>query len=160
MIAPDSGSLVRRIDPTAVAAFAEATSSADEASNELKNAWDEVYGRNPDPSDAWDHAIKACEHILKPIVTPNNPAATLGAVVGQLRANPPIAELVLRDNGQKNIIEPLDAFEKILHLIWPNPDRHGGSPDERVPTQQETEAVVQLAVLVVQWGRNGILVKK
>jgi hypothetical protein len=45
-------------------------------------------------------------------------------------------------------------------LIWPNPDRHGGSPDERVPTQQETEAVVQLAVLVVQWGRNGILVKK
>lgn len=159
-IGKDRRSLVRRVTSTEQAAFERATSPSDLASNELEVAWRKVYGRNPDPSDAWDHAIKACEHALKPIVTPTNNSATLGNVVGQLRAPVPVAELLLKDNGQRNVIGPLDAFEKILHLIWPNPDRHGGGADERIPTQQEAEAVVNLAVLVVQWARSGVLRKK
>jgi hypothetical protein len=159
-VAADRRSLIRRVSDAENRAYQQATNPTDDASAEVSEAWTNVYGRNPNPSDAWDHAIKACEHILKPIVTPNDRSATLGGVVGQLRANPPVFDLVLRDNGQRNVIEPLDAFEKMLHLIWVNPDRHGGSPDERKPTQQEAQAVVQLAILVVQWARTGVLVKK
>jgi hypothetical protein len=35
-------------------------------------------GRNGDPSDAWDHAIKAVEDVLIPEMMRNNSNATLG----------------------------------------------------------------------------------
>jgi hypothetical protein len=41
----------------------------------------------------------------------------------------------------------------MLQLMWPNPDRHGG-PNGRTPTIEEARAVVQLAVTIVQWGRE------
>ena len=158
-VAADRKSLQRRVPLPESEDYETAVDPEDQASEELKRAWAKVYGRNPDASYAWNHAIKAVEHILKPIVTPNNPTATLGHGLGQLRSQSPLYDLVLRDNGATPAVIPLDAFEKILHMIWPNPDRHGSS-EQRAPTQQEAQAVVQLAVLVVQWGRTGILVKK
>ena len=56
------------MDPTVTAAFESATGTGDVASAELTEAWIRAYGRDPDPSDAWDHAIKAVEAILIPIV--------------------------------------------------------------------------------------------
>jgi len=157
-VAPDGRSLVTRVDATATDLFRRATTPADFASEELAEAWEKTYGRNPNASDAWDHAIKACEHALRSIVTPNNPTATLGGILGQLRAQPPQFELILRDNSPNPTVDPLATLEQILHLMWPNPDRHG-SPDSRTPSQQEAEAVVQLAVTVVQWGRGDVLRK-
>jgi hypothetical protein len=47
----------------------------------------------------------------------------------------------------------------MLRLMWPNPDRHGGSPEHhRVPTIEEARTVVHLAVTIVQWGREGMIV--
>ena len=56
-----------RVDPTVVAAFEEATAQPDAVSEQLAEAWTQAYGRQPDPSDAWDHAIKAVEATLIPI---------------------------------------------------------------------------------------------
>jgi len=47
----------------------------------------------------------------------------------------------------------------MLDLIWPNPDRHGGTHN-RLVTLDEAHAVVLLAVTVVQWGRAGVLKKR
>jgi hypothetical protein len=44
-------------------------------------------------------------------------------------------------------------------LLYPNPDRHVG-PDHRAAVLDEARAVVQLAVAIVQWGRDGQIVKK
>jgi hypothetical protein len=48
----------------------------------------------------------------------------------------------------------------MIRLIWPNPDRHGNPNVRREPTLQEARAVVNLAVTLVQWGRDSLMVKR
>lgn len=83
-VADDDRSLARVVTDGAQTTYAAATSAADEATKELKEAWVNAFGRNGDPSDAWDHAIKAVEDVLIPEMMPNNGNATLGNVVGEL----------------------------------------------------------------------------
>jgi hypothetical protein len=158
-VAVDESGLERWVPEIESAAYEAAVVPGDAASDELVEAWNNLNGLHPDPSDAWDHAIKACEHILKPIVTPNQRDATLGNVLGQLRAEPPVVDFILRDNALRNQVDPLETFEHMLHLIWPNPDRHG-SVAMRTPTLVEAQAVVQTAILVVHWARIGVLVRR
>ncbi|MFJ1537746.1 hypothetical protein ACIODS_04310 [Micromonospora chalcea] len=152
-VSEDGTSLVRRIDATATQAFSVSTSHADTATDELKEAWHNAYSRNPNASDAWDHAAKAVEAALIPLVVPTQAKPHLGHVLGQLRGQPARWRLVLPGANEKHSAEPLVAM---LDLIWPNPDRHA-SDSRRVPSLKEAEAVVQLAVTIVQWARNGVL---
>jgi hypothetical protein len=46
-------------------------------------AWTKAYGREPDASDASDHAIKAVEALLLPVVVPKQAQAKIGQVVGE-----------------------------------------------------------------------------
>lgn len=147
--------LERRVDATTKEAFLNVVSAADKASEEIAAAWAAVYGRNPDPSDGWDHSIKAVEEVLIPLVVPNQNKANLGHVAGQLKANPSkwsfgLPENDIRGNGE--------TLEGMIRHIWPNPDRHGGS-QKRTPTQGETEAVLQLSIAIVELCR-GRLAKK
>ena len=66
------------MDPAATAAFEMAASPEDTASDELAVAWTKAYGLDPDLSDAWDHAIKAVEAVLIPIVVPTQAGAHIG----------------------------------------------------------------------------------
>jgi hypothetical protein len=145
-VAPDRNALVQRLDETAVG----------QSSAELAEAWRNAYGRNPNPSDAWDHAIKAVETVLIPIVCPTKNKPTLADVAGCLKAQPDQWKLQLEANGTIGAVETMEAM---LRLIWPNPDRHGGA-GRRTPTPEESQAVVQLAVALVQWGRTGVLTKR
>ena len=148
--------LQRRVGPTTQKAFDVASRPADVASEELKHAWVKAYGRDPDGSDAWDHAIKAVEAILVPIVVPNQVGPHMGHVVGQLDHHGDQWSLRLESNQG---ISPVETFVGMLRLLWPNPDRHVG-PAHRVPTLQEAQAVVQLAVTIVQWARDGQILTK
>lgn len=148
--------LIRRVDATAAAAFEEASSPSDVASSELQEAWIAAYGRNPDASDAWDHSIKAVEAILIPIVTPSKKKATLGDVVGMLDSQGPRWQLALYGHDDSQSVAPLVSM---LRLMWPNPDRHG-STSRREPSLDEAQAVVNLAVTIVQWGRTSVLAKR
>lgn len=155
-VAPDGRSLVRRVDATAQEAFRGASSPGDVASAELKEAWTAVYGRNPDASDAWDHSIKAVEAVLIPMVTPAKAKATLGDVIGSLNSQGALWKLVLRGHDDTQSVAPLVTM---LRLMWPDPDRHG-SGTSRKPSLEEAEAVVNLAVAIVQWARAGALSKR
>ena len=148
--------LVRRVDPTAATAFANASSPSDVTSTELGEAWTAAYGRNPDASDAWDHSIKAVETMLIPIVIPTNPKATLGVVIKTLNDRGHLWQLALKGHDKSASVAPLVSM---LRLMWPNPDRHGGR-GSRQPSIVEAQAVVQLAVTIAQWARSGILSKR
>ncbi len=147
-VGPDDRSLQRRVGETAQEQAAAAMSPDDQASAELAEAWSKVYGRHPDNSDAWDHAIKAVEELLRPVVSPANTTATLGTMLRDMKAKPSKWTFVLGTDPQGT-----EALIAMLGLMWPNPDRHGGGG--RKPTQHEAEAVVQTAVTVVQWLRAG-----
>ena len=149
--------LQQRADPTARRAFDAASQPVDVASEELRHAWGQAYDREPDASDAWDHAIKAIEAILIPIVVPNQAKPTLGHVVSHLHSQGHLWQLSLPGPNEDYSVEPLVAM---LRLLWPNPDRHGSPQHRRPPTLVEAQAVVHLAVTVVQWGRDGQILKK
>lgn len=128
----------------------------DAASVELREAWQNAYGFNPDPSDCWDHCIKALEALLKPLILPNYSGATLGKVVGEVSANRTGHGLVLRDNGLNNLTNPHDTLVGLLRLVWSNPDRHQGA-HHRVPTIDEARGVLATTVTVAQWTREGLI---
>ncbi|MCW2513600.1 MAG: hypothetical protein JWR11_2642 [Mycobacterium sp.] len=88
----------------------------DEASTELKEARSNAFGRNGDPSDAWDHSIKALEDLLIPIVVPNQAKPNLGHVVGQLRNQGQLWKLVLPVKDRDHDVFPLVGK---LDLVWP-----------------------------------------
>ena len=155
--ATEDHGLVRRVDPTAQAAFEMATTPEDIASDELKEAWVKAYGFEPDASDAWGHAIGAVEEILVPIVISKQDDPHIGQVLGQLDRHPELYDFGLRFNQTKPPAipptTPLQALVGMLRLIYPNPDRHKGS-SHRVPTLEEARDIVHLAVAVVQLARD------
>lgn len=145
--------LERRVDATAKDAFLDVVGVGDVASEELSSAWAAVYGRNPNPSDGWDHAIKAVEEVLIPLVVPKQDKANLGHVTGQLKANPSNWSFGLPENDVRTNGETLEGM---IRHIWPNPDRHGGA-ERRTPTQDETEAVLQIAVTIIKLCRGKLI---
>lgn len=149
--------LQRRVDPVAQEAFDNATRTQDVASEELQHAWIKAYGREPDASDAWDHAIKAVEAILIDTVVPNQHDPTLGHVIGHLASQGHLWTLVLPGPNNDYSVAPLVTM---LRMLWPNPDRHASPQHRRTPSLEEAQAVVHLAVTIVQWGRDGQILKK
>ena len=146
-----------RVDPTVVAAFEEATAQPDAVSEQLAEAWTQAYGRQPDPSDAWDHAIKAVEATLIPIVCQNNAKATLSNVIGELSSQSHRWKLLIRGEARDHSVASLVGM---LQLMWPDPNRHGSYAPEPPATIEEARAVVHLAVTIIQWGRDGLIVKR
>jgi hypothetical protein len=147
--------LERRVEAIATAAFEQAVKPQDAASTELSEAWGKAYGRDSDASDAWDHAIKAVEAILRGIVSPNNTQATLGTLIRDLRNGAHKFKFVLT-----NDLGGVQTLLAMLQLMWPNPDRHGDLQQRHTPSLDEAHAVVQLAVTIVQWGRDGQIVRR
>ena len=141
----------------AQATFDAATSVADDITTEMKEAWANAFGHNGDPSDAWDHAIKAMEDVLVPVVLPNQQNATLGSALGHLRSQGNLWKMVLPGKDQSHDVAPLVAM---LELIWPNHDRHGGTAPKRTPSEQEARAVVTQAATIVQWHRDGWVLQR
>lgn len=155
-VADDGLSLERRLTETEHSAYVLAVTPDDEATNHLREAWRNAYGLHPDPSDPWDHSIKAVEALLWDLVIPKNNAATLGTTIKALEDKSANWTMRLQSSGQTHSVGTLSSM---LRLMWPNPDRHG-SGTTRASTQQESEDVVRLAVLIVGCLRTGGLAKR
>jgi hypothetical protein len=149
--------LVHRADPTAQAAFDQVIVTPSSASIELAEAWGQAYARNCNPGDAWDHAIKAVEAALIPIVVPRKATANLGDVIGQLRGQPHLWRLGIRGRNRDHSVEPLVAM---LTLLWPDPNRHGSSTPEAPATPEEGRALVNLATTIVQWVSEDLIKRR
>jgi hypothetical protein len=149
--------LVHRAEPTAQAAVERAVATPGSVSTELMEAWAKAHARTCNPGDAWDHAIKAVEAVLIPIVVPRVPKANLGAVIGQLRGQPHLWKLEIRGQNRDHSVEPLVAM---LTLLWVDPNRHGSPAPEQPATPEEGRALVNLATTIVQWAREGLIQRR
>lgn len=152
-VAADGKALVRRLDATTVSRQAVATIAADNASPLLKDAFAKAYGRKPDVLAAWGQAIRAVEAVIVAVVYPDHYDATLGHVIDELVAHPDRWRIGL--NSGQDPIEQTKTFTAMLRMIWEVP---GLTEDGKgKPPVRETQAIVQLAVTVVQWLRDGLL---
>jgi len=149
-VSADRHGLERRVPVATADAYARAVAPSDSVADELRYAWAAVFGRHPDPSDAWDHAIKAVEDLLIPMVVPKVAKANLGHVAGEIKANATRWSFGLPANGGRGEGEVLEGM---IRLIWPNPDRHGGA-GKRTPTQDEAEGAVATTIAIVGLCRN------
>lgn len=154
---PDGTGLQRRVEESALEAFSAAAAPDDAVSAELDEAWVAAFGRDPDPSDAWDHSIKAVEELLVPMVLPGVAKPNLGGVAGQLQSASHKWKLVPTTSSKT--LDDARTLAAMVRLIWPNPDRHGGAAERRPPTEMEAQRVVHLAVAIVQLCRAGGLKK-
>lgn len=154
-VSPEGDALRRRVGPAVQRSADRAMSTRDVAGEELARAWAAAYGRGADASDAWDHAIKAAEAALIPIVVPAQKKATMGHVLGALRQKEGPWRLLVAGAAGTHDVAPLVGM---LQLLWPNPDRHA-SGQSRAPKLEEAQAVVQLTATIVQWARDGVLTK-
>jgi hypothetical protein len=154
----DTG-LTRRVDATAAAAATEAERAASalptagSAFAQIAAAWAAVHQLHPAPSAAYRDAIRAVESAAHAVIEPNNPRATLGTMLGQLRAQPQRYALAIPGPGRTGSIEPLIGM---MELLWKGQtSRHGAQTTTRSETYEGAQMAVQLAVTLVQWFTTG-----
>ncbi len=144
--------LEKRVPEGVVAAVDDMVSNAGEAGSLLAEAWRAVFGRSPDPEDAYEKAIKAVEEAGAHVVSPKNRRATLGTMISDMKAQKTWS-LDLPTTGSGVPVEMAEA-------LWDAQEsRHGGN-GYRKPTQAEAEAAVMLAVPLVQWFTSGALQRR
>jgi hypothetical protein len=148
-----NGGLVQVVTDEATAALAVAVEPGDPAAQHLSTAWSAAYGRHPDPSTAWNSAIKAVESLLQPIVSPDDSKATLGKMKGALRDQPAKWRFALADSDEN---EDGSGFLTTLGILGYEPGRHG-SDNRDAPSLEQARVVVLQAVAVVETLRMGAL---
>jgi hypothetical protein len=155
--------LQRRTTPTATAALRAQTAVAGNASTHLDSAWKAAFGPRPDPSAAYREAVKAVEAAAIPVVTPNNKSATLGTIIGELRANPQKFSVAFaRGASPARGGTPLDSIEVVITMcdwLWKNQtDRHGVGEAEPIVaiTSPQAEMALHVALTLVHTFRSAI----
>lgn len=148
--------LQRRVSET-VAASAEKAFQAGRPGDHLRMAWRATYGRSPNANEAYDQAVRAVEAAAQPIVSPSNPKATLGTIITALRDKPAKWQVVLDTPGG---FDEVGVVQVMAELLWKGHTTRHGTADPAAPivhTQEQAEAAVHLAVLLVQWFTSGTI---
>jgi hypothetical protein len=158
-VQPSGRGLERRSGAAAEAAFGEAVRSAEaapvagSAAGQVREAWGCVYALHPDPVKGYAQAVKAVESAAHAVVEPRNAKATLGTMLGHLRANRDRFSLVIGGPDGRGDVGPLIENMK---LLWEGQtSRHGSSRPTRDETLEEAVMAVHLAVTLVQWFTSG-----
>ncbi len=156
-VAPDKRGLSRRVLPAAQDAVELVVSAKDKAAELIGTAWRAIYGREPNPTDGFNRAVKAVEAVACPVIVPDDKGATLGRAIGELRANKTRVATVFRSPRGT---DPVDAVLAMMQLVWTNNyARHAADPSVPLDvTQAEAEAALHVAVTLVHWFQRGFVV--
>ena len=119
------------------------------AAAHLRKAWSKCFRLSPDPNDACGEAVKAIEVAAKPVITPNDPVATLGKMCSAIRLKPEKWET---DSDFDASVETVLAM---MDMVWKGHLRHGEESAPLEVSQEAAEMTVQTAVLLVSWFRSG-----
>lgn len=152
----DGCRLTTRVDSTAEQAFTDAVTQTQQASGLLRSAWSATFKRDPDPTVAYRDAVLAVESVACEAFIPNDQRPSLGKAINHLRDTIADWNVATLDDQQQASAATLLAM---LRTVWQNHQRHvgeGGTPPEPA-SQEEAEAVLFLAVTIVQWFERGLV---
>lgn len=114
----------------------------------LRNAWNEAYGLNPDPTKAYSESIKSVEAAMAPVVSPANLRATLGTIIKDVEAKPEKWIFEIADGRADGV----DTVLRMMQVLWDGQSsRHGGVEPTRAETAGEARAAVHLAATLTQF---------
>lgn len=164
-IREDTLGLEPRVDPTALAAFAAARAAAaanpvaGSATDHLSVAWAAAYGLNPDPTRAYSEAIKAIESAAHAVIETNNTKATLGTMLGIIKATPTkFAVAVPAPTSTPTSVVAM--VEAMMRTVWEGQTaRHGGKAPTRTESLEAARFAIHLAVTLVQGFTSGAITK-
>lgn len=143
--------------PSGVQDFVEDVVSGSEvAGRVLSRAWAAIHGLEPEPSAAYGDAVRAVEIVAVQAVQPRNAEATLGTVLGQMKAD---GDWRLPMREHKDAVGT-DLVLSMLRTLWyGHRDRHG-KPDYSDVSPEEARAAVSLAASAVDWFASGALTRR
>jgi hypothetical protein len=141
--------LTRRDLAAAKDAIAEVREVADRPAEFLTDAWTKIATRDPDPSGAYDKAIKAVEAAAQPVVSPANDKATLGTIIRDMKAKPQKWTFAL--GNMQTIID-------MAETLWTNHFRHG-TQARSDHTLEEADAAVHMAIPLVRYFVGGLITR-
>lgn len=148
--------LVERVPAGVQAAVEGAIKNSQAAGRVLARAWSHVHGLTPNDSAAYADAVRAAEISGILVVEPQNATATLGTVLGKMRADGDW-RLPLREHALAPGPETVLA---LIRTLWHgHRDRHG-SADYTDVTHNEARAAVMLAACIVDWFASGALARQ
>lgn len=131
-IAPDQRGLQRRMETTLAASISAASGTADAAGYSaarvhLEKARGRLFGLHPDPSGAYDEAVRANEAIVCPLFLPNDQMPTLGKILAHLRGSSAYEFVV---TGKGGAAGNTNAVVAMMASVWEgHSDRHAGGPE-------------------------------
>lgn len=142
-------SLVRRL-PEGITDIAESVVNHDQRSSRyLKEAWDYAFMASPDPSNAYQAAIKAVESVARELVAPRNGKANLASCAKEIREGKGKWSFAMADSphrsGVQVVHDMLDLF------INAQTDRHPGQVGHAEISEQSAQAAVLMATTLVGW---------
>lgn len=112
----------------------------------LAEAWHATYGINPNPELGYSKAVKAVEAAARPLVSPKNATATLGNIVGQMRADKDWDMVLIKKHPQN----PTDkVLIDLMQALWSGQRKRHGDDDTQEIQSAEAETAVSLAVTLV-----------
>lgn len=115
-VSSDGTGLTRRVNETSGDAIDQAVSAADanpksgSAAKQIRTAWRAIYKLDSEPATAYREAVKAVESAAHAVVQPNHSGATLGSMLGELRANAASWMLAIPGKDGSGDIAPLLAM--------------------------------------------------
>jgi hypothetical protein len=124
-------------------------SAAGSAGDHLANAWNEAYGREPDPVKSYSESVKSVEAALAQHVSPQNGKQTLGTMIRDVSAKPSKWKFTIADGN----VGGIDTVLHMMRMLWDGQtSRDGGVNPTRDETPEEAKAAVHLAATLVEFG--------
>jgi hypothetical protein len=154
--------LVERVNPTVDEAADKAMSEAGDAGTLLAESWGQLFGRNPNPSEAYRTTVKAVEAATKPSLCPNDDRYTLGKGLSAMRNQHQCYVIDVRDDQGNTPPHNVDGgvIQLMMRSIWESQrDRHAGNSDSAPITSEEARAAIYLAVPIIQAFHDGLVYK-
>ena len=122
----DRPRMTRRIPEGVEEAYRDVVAKTEAAGSLLAEAFNSVYGAQPNANEAYGLSVKAVETIACPRFLPASTRATLGSVISHL-SNKSVA-LPLREGN----VPDKDLIVSMMRKLWEGGERHGSETYQHV----------------------------
>lgn len=153
--------LVERVDHTMDEAADKAMSECGDAGELLAQAWQQLFGRDPNPTEAYNTTIRALDVAANPILSPNDAKATLGKSLSAMRDQHWRYKIEVEEpNSQRPDEAPRNVDGGVVQLMMRtilenHNTRHAGGEI----TNEQARAAIFLAVPAIQAFHDDLLTK-